>query len=93
MSIFGAWKKNWVLRGRRKATHALAIQAAAAIGAGRRFGVHTKRFTDDDHIREFLVRISREIGDNVRASSFEGMLVVYLDDGSPEKLAIEMAGE
>jgi antirestriction protein ArdC len=87
------WRERRASKKRRdRITEVVAAKAYTAISVSDRFAIQTDVFDDVDHLKTFLVVLSARLKENVRASAYNGLLVVYLDDGSPEGLGITVAG-
>ena len=44
-----------------------------------------------ENIRAFIVSVTKVLGENVRASVWNGLMVMYLDNGESEGLGITLA--
>jgi hypothetical protein len=66
-------------------------QAAIALRAGDRFQFPLEAIGGGENIRAYIVSVTKVLNENVRASSWNGAMVLYLDDGESEGLGITLA--
>jgi hypothetical protein len=66
-------------------------QAAIALRAGDRFQVPLEAIGSGDNITAFIVSVTKVLDENIRASVWNGSMVLYLDDGESEGLGITLA--
>lgn len=66
-------------------------QAAIALRDGDRFQFPLEAIDGGEHITAFIVSVAKVLGENVRASAWNGSMVLYLDDGESEGLGITLA--
>ena len=73
---------------RRSLIDTLAKEAESIIRAGDRLTIPSDLFEDTDHIQSFLAELAGRLGENVRASSSHGLLVIYPDGPESDGLGI-----
>ena len=73
---------------RQGVVSALVRAAEPILRHGDRMTIPSDLFEDADHIQCFLTKLSLNLGENVRASSFHGLLVVYPDGADSDGLGV-----
>jgi hypothetical protein len=66
-------------------------QASIALRSGDRFQFPLEAIDGGEHITAFIVSVTKVLGESVRASSWNGSIVLYLDNGESEGLGITFA--
>ncbi len=69
---------------------ALVEHAAIALRAGDRFQFPIEAIGSEENVRPFIVSVMNVLNEGVRASVWNGVAVLYLDDGQ-EGLGITLA--
>ena len=69
----------------------LVEQAAIALRSGNRFQFPLEAISGGENITAFIVSVTKVLNENVRASSWGGSVVLYLDNGESEGLGITLA--
>lgn len=66
-------------------------QASIALRSGDRFQLPLEAIGGGENITAFIVSVSKSVNENVRASAWNGSMVLYLDNGESEGLGITLA--
>ena len=91
VTVFASLRKWWNSSLPWRPPKALVEQAAIALRRGDRFQFPLVAIESEQNIRPFIVSVTKILDENVRASMWNGAIVLYLDDGVSEGLGITLA--
>jgi len=84
--------RRWLRRGSPwRPPRDLVEQVAIALRGGDRVSLPLEAIGSGENIRAFIVSVTKVLGENVRASVWNGLMVMYLDNGESEGLGITLA--